>query len=113
MCYPGEQGGLGFRSLFDINKYLMIKLWWNFRTRIGTMWGSYMGNRYCKRYHLILAPGIGGSHVWRSIIQVRDDAEPYSFWQIKAGLSSFFGLITGRGLEHYTLQKWKRLEKKK
>lgn len=32
MCYPKDEGGLGFRSLFEIRKALQAKLWWRFRT---------------------------------------------------------------------------------
>ena len=32
MCFPKEEGGLGFRSFFDVSKALCAKLWWNFRT---------------------------------------------------------------------------------
>lgn len=37
LCFPVEEGGLGFRSLLDINKALTAKLWWNFRTSIGSL----------------------------------------------------------------------------
>ncbi|XP_069148302.1 uncharacterized protein [Solanum lycopersicum] len=31
MCLPKNEGSLGFRSLHDISKALLAKLWWNFR----------------------------------------------------------------------------------
>ncbi|XP_019232505.1 PREDICTED: uncharacterized protein LOC109213200 [Nicotiana attenuata] len=32
LCLPKEEGGIGFRSLFDVSKALFAKLWWRFRT---------------------------------------------------------------------------------
>lgn len=32
ICLPKIEGGLGFRSLFDVTNALFFKLWWNFRT---------------------------------------------------------------------------------
>lgn len=33
ICLSKEEGGLGFRSLFDVSKALFAKLWWNFRSQ--------------------------------------------------------------------------------
>ncbi|XP_060210563.1 uncharacterized protein LOC132637499 [Lycium barbarum] len=54
MCLPKCEGGLGFRSLHDISKAFFAKLWWNFRTTI-TLWGAFMGNKYCKKLHPVMA----------------------------------------------------------
>ncbi|XP_059291470.1 uncharacterized protein LOC132044949 [Lycium ferocissimum] len=48
MCYPRQEGGMGFRSLFDVSKALFAKLWWRFRTSC-TLWSTFMWNKYCKR----------------------------------------------------------------
>jgi len=32
ICLPKKEGGLGFKSLFDVSKTLFTKQWWNFRT---------------------------------------------------------------------------------
>lgn len=62
LCYP-MKGGLGFRSLADVNRALMAKLWWKFRISVGTLWGTYMENKYCKKLHPIFTNSISGSHV--------------------------------------------------
>lgn len=31
LCLPKKEGGLGLRSLFDVNSDLFAKLWWIFR----------------------------------------------------------------------------------
>lgn len=32
LCYPIEEGGVGFRSITDVSKSLSMKRWWRFRT---------------------------------------------------------------------------------
>lgn len=59
MCYPIKEGGLGWRSLHDVSKALFAKLCWNFRTSTNSIWAAYMWNKYCKKYHFILAQGYG------------------------------------------------------
>ncbi|XP_059283713.1 uncharacterized protein LOC132037237 [Lycium ferocissimum] len=49
LCYPKNERGLGFRSLYDISKALFAKIWWRFRTS-GTLWSKFMWNKYCKRF---------------------------------------------------------------
>lgn len=85
-----EEGGLGFKSLADVNRALMAKLWWKFRTSVGTLWGTYMENKYCKKLHPIFTNSISGSHVWKGMVSTREELEPYILWQLKAGNSSFW-----------------------
>uniref|UniRef100_A0A1S4DHZ1 Reverse transcriptase domain-containing protein n=1 Tax=Nicotiana tabacum TaxID=4097 RepID=A0A1S4DHZ1_TOBAC len=41
LCLPVEEGGIGFRSLYDVAKALFSKLWWNFRTK-SSLWSSFV-----------------------------------------------------------------------
>lgn len=49
MCFPMEEGGVGFRDLFDITKSVFAKLWWTFRTT-RSLWDDYMWNKYGKPF---------------------------------------------------------------
>ncbi|XP_049394714.1 uncharacterized protein LOC125859004 [Solanum stenotomum] len=81
MCYPVNEGGLGFRSLESV----------------------YIGNKYCKKRHPVLAVGTGASQAWRSMINGREEVEPYIWWQLKNGNSSFwFDNWTNFGALYYT-----------
>ncbi|WMV51732.1 hypothetical protein MTR67_045117 [Solanum verrucosum] len=103
MCYPVNEGGLGFRSLEVINRAMHAKLWWNFRTSVGSLWSVYIGNKYCKKRHPVLAVGTGASQAWRSMINGREEVEPYIWWQLKNGNSSFwFDNWTNFGALYYT-----------
>lgn len=48
MCSPKVEGGLGFRSLFDVSKAMFAKLWWSFRTQ-KSLWSNFLWTKYCKK----------------------------------------------------------------
>lgn len=90
LCLPQEEEGIGFRSLRHMVDALFAKLWWNFRTSTTSLWSNYMWNKYCKRLHPVIAKGIGASHVWRKMTQVRELIEHNIWWQIKARKVNFW-----------------------
>lgn len=90
LCVPKEEGGLGFRSMHTVADALFAKLWWAFRTATDSLWANYMWNKYCKKNHLVMAQGAGASHVWRKMIQIREDLEHNIWWQMKTGEASFW-----------------------
>ncbi|KAM3283710.1 hypothetical protein P3S67_022508 [Capsicum chacoense] len=47
VCFPKQEGGLGFKSLFEISQAMHAKLWWRFRTQ-NSLWSHYMWNKYCQ-----------------------------------------------------------------
>ncbi|KAH0712378.1 hypothetical protein KY289_008337 [Solanum tuberosum] len=63
LCYPFNEGGVGFKSLHDVN---------------------------CEKDHPVVAKGIVGSHVSRKMVMVREEVEHEIWWQIKAVNSSFW-----------------------
>lgn len=89
LCLAKVEGGLGFRSLYDTSNALFGKLWWNFRTSTA-MWSTYMGNKYCKKLHPVIAQAKGASQVWKKMVKVRENMEHLIWWQIKSGNSSFW-----------------------
>uniref|UniRef100_M0ZQV0 RNase H family protein n=1 Tax=Solanum tuberosum TaxID=4113 RepID=M0ZQV0_SOLTU len=83
-------------------KALFAKLWWNFRTSTSSLWSEFMWNKYCKKFHPIMAKGYGVSHVWRKMMTVKDEVEHNIWWQVKAGNSSFwFDNWTQQGALYY------------
>lgn len=48
-----------------------------------------MGNKYFTKIHPSFVLSNGASLTWRKMIQVREDIEPYMWWQIKGDNSSF------------------------
>nr|XP_016471225.1 PREDICTED: uncharacterized protein LOC107793393 [Nicotiana tabacum] len=79
-----EEGGLGFRSLFDLLRSLFAKLWWNFRTP-KSLWSNFTWNKYCKKKIPTLVQFKDGSHVWRKILKSREEVEHEVLWQMNRG----------------------------
>lgn len=48
-----------------------------------------MWNEYCQRLYLVIAKGIGASHIWRKMLKVRELIEHNIWWQVKFGKISF------------------------
>lgn len=77
------------RSLNDVSKALYSKLWWNFKTST-SLWSTYMSNKYCKKQHSLLAESKGASHVWKKMVEVKEEVEHNIWWQIGSGEVSFW-----------------------
>lgn len=42
-----------------------------------------MWNKYCKIKHPVIATGAGASHIWRKLMQIREDVDYNIWWQVK------------------------------
>ncbi|WMV30576.1 hypothetical protein MTR67_023961 [Solanum verrucosum] len=87
VCLPKKEGGLGFRSMFDISKAMYAKLWWRFRIQ-NTLWANFMWNKYCKKHIPTLVQWKDGSQLWKNMLQNRDDIEKFIWWEPKGGTST-------------------------
>jgi len=87
ICQAKMEGGLGFRSLFDVSRALFAKLWWNFRTK-HSMWSHFMWNKYCKKCRPQIVEWKGGSQTWKYMLQARDSIDKEIWWQPNNGSSS-------------------------
>ncbi|VFQ98433.1 unnamed protein product [Cuscuta campestris] len=47
LCFSLEEGGLGFRSIEDIQAAAALQLWWKVQQG-GTVWRNYMRNKYMR-----------------------------------------------------------------
>lgn len=46
--------------------------------------------KYCKKLHPTVVRSSGSSHVWRKLLEIREEVEHDIWWQIKARNSSFW-----------------------
>lgn len=89
LCYPVEEGGLGFRSLTDVADSFAMKLWWKLRLN-ESIWASYMHLKYIKSYHPMEVQRTVGSSTWTRLLRIRVRAEEHIFWQLGKGMVDFW-----------------------
>ncbi|XP_059295549.1 uncharacterized protein LOC132048883 [Lycium ferocissimum] len=89
LCLPTKEGGLGFKSLFDVSNALFAKLWWRFRTT-NSLWANYMWNKYCKKKPPNLVQWKGGSQVRKKMLVATEEIENEIWWEIKAGTTNIW-----------------------
>ncbi|XP_059280949.1 uncharacterized protein LOC132034570 [Lycium ferocissimum] len=103
MCFPVEEGGLGFRSPFDISKALNAKLWWRFRTS-NSLWANFLWNKYCKKQYPQYVTWKGGSQVWKMVLEARDSIEQEIWWETHSGTANiWYDNWTKLGALHYVV----------
>ncbi|XP_060200867.1 uncharacterized protein LOC132629156 [Lycium barbarum] len=103
ICLPITEGGLGFKSLFDVSNALFAKLWWKFRTT-NSLWAKYMWNKYCKKEIPTLVQWKRGTQVWKKMLEARDSMEHEIWWEIKGGsVNIWYENWTKLGALHYVV----------
>nr|XP_027067839.1 uncharacterized protein LOC113693511 [Coffea arabica] len=89
MCFPIDEGGLGFRSFKDMARAFAAKLWWHFR--LGeSIWAKFMHAKYIKGVHPSEASVEQATGTWRRLVAVRQMAEQNIRWCLGEGLVDFW-----------------------
>nr|XP_027068031.1 uncharacterized protein LOC113693644 [Coffea arabica] len=89
MCFPIDEGGLGFRSFTDMARAFAVKLWWRFR--LGeSIWAKFMHAKYIKGVHPSEALVERASGTWRRLIAIRQMAEQNIRWCLGESLVDFW-----------------------
>ncbi|XP_071902759.1 uncharacterized protein [Coffea arabica] len=90
MCYPVDEGGVGFRKLQDIYAAFSFKLWWNFRKGL-SLWADFMKAKYCRHLHPCQVEiKAMDSALWRRMINVSRQVELSMLWIAKDGACHFW-----------------------
>ncbi|KAL6582739.1 hypothetical protein OROMI_004817 [Orobanche minor] len=90
LCFPKDEGGLGYRDLNDIIRAAHIKLWWRFRTS-SNIWSNFMYQKYCSRLHpMLIKLNPKSSHIWKNMCDIRHIANKNIFWSSSNGKGSFW-----------------------
>ncbi|XP_075101885.1 uncharacterized protein LOC142177309 [Nicotiana tabacum] len=88
-AFLNRKGGIGFRSLNDVSRALFAKLWWRFRTT-KSLWSNFMWNKYCKKEPPTVVHFRGRSHVWRQMLNAREEVEHEIVWELKSGTTNIW-----------------------
>ncbi|XP_027060814.2 uncharacterized protein [Coffea arabica] len=90
LCYPVEEGGVGFRRLRDVYRAFSCKLWWGFRTG-ASLWASYMQAKYCREQHPCQVPlRVSVTATWRRMWYVSQQVELSMLWHINGDACHFW-----------------------
>ncbi|XP_071927455.1 uncharacterized protein [Coffea arabica] len=90
MCYPVEEGGVGFRRLQDVYRAFSFKLWWNFRKGM-SLWSQFMKAKYCRRKHPCQVEiKATDSALWKRMVNVSRQVELSMLWVVKDGACHFW-----------------------
>ncbi|XP_071906033.1 uncharacterized protein [Coffea arabica] len=84
LCFPVEEGGLGFRSLLDLERAFAMKLWWRLRQN-SSPWARFMHRKYVGGQHPLLAAAGVGSATWKRLCSIRAISEGNIRWCIGEG----------------------------
>jgi hypothetical protein len=94
LCRPKEQGGLGLRDPFIMNKVLSAKIWWRWLKIPKDLWARLWRKKY--------APNVAeknlirwnednpGSLIWTAARQNRQLVTEHAFWEIRNGKTTLF-----------------------
>ncbi|XP_027081100.2 uncharacterized protein [Coffea arabica] len=90
LCYPVDEGGVGFQRLQDVYTAFSSKLWWNFRTR-SSLWETFMKAKYCRGLHPCQVELKNkDSSIWRRMVNVSRQVEFSMLWVAKEGACHFW-----------------------
>ncbi|XP_071939975.1 uncharacterized protein [Coffea arabica] len=90
LCYPVEEGGVGFRRLEDVYTAFSCRLWWSFR--IGTSVGAaFLRAKYCRGTDPCQAQlTLTALPVWRRMVNVSRQVEISMLWLVNDGSCHFW-----------------------
>ena len=89
ICQPKENGGLGIRDLYTVNKSLITQASWNIVTNKNSFLTSILKAKYFPNSAFWTATTTGPrSMLWSSIMQVKKELIQYTVYQVHVGNSS-------------------------
>ncbi|XP_027156179.1 uncharacterized protein LOC113756908 [Coffea eugenioides] len=90
LCFPTEEGGVGFRQLRDVYTAFSLKLWWKFR-RGDSLWAKFLLAKYCRHSHPCQVEyTAGASAIWKRLTNVSRHAELSMRWLVNSGTCDFW-----------------------
>lgn len=91
VCRPKEEGGLGLRSLSEINKVCCLKLIWRISSQ-NTLWTQWV-KRYLIRkgsFWNVSDTSTLGSWIWKKLLKYRVLAKSFLKVDIRSGATTSF-----------------------
>ncbi|XP_077246096.1 uncharacterized protein LOC143885953 [Tasmannia lanceolata] len=82
-CRPKAEGGMGIRKLYDVNKALQMKLFWNTIKNKDSIWAKWFNSKYLKTKN-IWTMKMPAKPSWgvRGMIKARDLSRPFICYNV-------------------------------
>ncbi|CAN1851936.1 Putative ribonuclease H protein At1g65750 [Linum perenne] len=92
VCKPKSLGGLGLRSVRELNKAFLMKVAWNIVSRPDELWVKALSNKYLVRSSrgFMLRSNSGHSSLWRGVLKVWENTLNGIQFNINDGKSTRF-----------------------
>ncbi|XP_022003043.1 uncharacterized protein LOC110900463 [Helianthus annuus] len=86
VCLPKKEGGLGIRSIADVNKALITNHIWSIITKRKSLWVNWLHSYKLKGKSFWDIPSRGSmSWGWRKILSIRELVRPHVWFSIRSG----------------------------
>ena len=96
ICKPKSEGGLGIRSLKEVNKVYGLKLIWRLLSG-DSLWGKWIKSYLLKKrsFWEVKSKSQVGSWMWRKVLKLRVVAKNFYLKEVGNGCSTSYCLISG------------------
>ncbi|XP_024015880.1 uncharacterized protein LOC112089134 [Eutrema salsugineum] len=94
VCKPKVEGGLGLRSLREVNMVCSLKLVWRFLFNMPSLWASWLRCRYVKGNSFWSLPESPphSSWIWWRMLKIRIVAQRFYYMEVNNGERTSFWL---------------------
>ena len=88
VCKPKDEGGLGLRSLLEINDVTCLKLFWRLISNNTSLWVKWIQTNVLKNESIwsIKEDDKKGSWMWRKILKIKNIARQFCKVDVKNGM---------------------------
>ncbi|XP_070054663.1 uncharacterized protein [Nicotiana tomentosiformis] len=77
-------------SVLDQPNSILGHLHKTFARTTKSLWSNFMWNKYCKKEPPTVVRFRGGSHVWRQMLNAREEVEHEIVWELKSGTTNIW-----------------------
>lgn len=92
VCKPKEEGGLGLKSLLEVNKVSCLKLVWRILADKPSLWVRWIKASLLRNgsFWLVRNQTSMGSWMWKKLIKYRDIAKEFYRFKVGNGAATSF-----------------------
>lgn len=92
VCKPKQEGGLGLKSIVEVNKVCCYKLIWRIVSRKNSLWVNWIHRELIRSasFWSVKENRTSGSWMWQKLLKYRQEAKTYYKMEIRSGQETSF-----------------------